>query len=346
MGKTIYITENQLDYIIKNVDLLTEQTGNQYCKVLKDNKKMIFYQCEMQSPYPDNVIVPFDDHGNLKPEVTSFLTELKKYVGEGFNQVFASVQSSSSSPTATKCLQQDSEADYFKDEFKHDFGEGVTKDQWLASQNGACKAKESQVMPNGNTFLAKARQSNMMGILKENLGVNVAAMKVKVGGDDKVSKVVVKLVKKETPKEKIDKLGWEFFTVNRMFDGGSLNFVRYDASMKPSKFGNNSNAFASQMVKDGLIKGCDEYRVDAETMKKVGMDQTGKVHFDLPCDGSGFKPLDASFVLNDMFKGLKKSDGVIKGKRLYDLLQKNEYFKGKVRDKAPVNTTLVQKGGI
>jgi hypothetical protein len=329
MGKTIYITENQLDYIINNVDLLTEQegqqtqTGGQYCKLSSDDKGGKYYLCEMQSPYPDNVIRPVDDHGNLKPEVTSFIT-------------------------ATKCLQQDSKADYFKDEFKHDFGEGVTKDQWLPSQNGACRKNLNQKMPNGNDFLAKARQSNMMEILKKGLGTSVSPSKVTTGADTKVSKVVVKLVKKTVEKER-ESINFEHFHINRLkatpfkvvgkkgVDKGPLNYTYYPTPSNKTTVG--MEMFVRKLVEKGLIEGgCAE-----------GYDEYDRWIANTPC--TNFDIATAATEIDDFFKtkynggaGLDRDtrrpqeENVLKGKKLYEILNTQlNSFKGKVRYEQPLN---------
>ncbi len=157
-------------------------------------------------------------------------------------------------------------------------------------------AKKTQVK-NGNDYLAKVRRDNVGKILMRYLNSDITLGKSETKSR-KYSLIEVKLVKEESifiPKD-----NWALFHVNRQYDGGPLHFVYYEGIDSKTPKTTTPIAFVEQMKKEGLV----DSSVDPN---KVGRE------------------------IESYFKKLTKKDGIIKGDKLYNILNTEiPSLKGKV----------------
>lgn len=149
----------------------------------------------------------------------------------------------------------------------------------------------------GNIYLSKTRRDNIGNILKRNLNTDITLGKSETKSR-KYSLIEVKLAKDGEPI--LPKDNWLLFHINRQYDGGPLHFVYYEGIDSKTPKTTTPIAFAEQMKKEGLV----DNSVDPN---KVGRE------------------------IESYFKKLTKKDGIIKGDKLYNILNTEiPSLKGKV----------------
>tara|TARA_Y100000389_G_C17377868_1_gene472661 strand:+ start:81 stop:920 length:840 start_codon:yes stop_codon:yes gene_type:complete len=227
MVRKILISESQLQYLIEQI----ESNNSQFCKVSGDNAI-----CQIELKFPDNIVLPYTPDGELLPELSEFITEIKTLIGKNFNPIQYYVTAGASSLPATIRLPEG----YDDDVFKHGFGKGIEQ---------KVGAKKTQVK-NGNDYLAKVRRDNVGKILMRYLNSDIALGKSETKSK-KYSLIEVKLVKDVEPTPPKD--NWALFHVNRQYDGGPLLFVYYEGIDSKTAKPLPSIDFVEQMKKEGMV---------------------------------------------------------------------------------------------
>lgn len=227
MARKILINESQLQYLIEQI----EGNNLEYCKVDGDNAI-----CKVEIKFPDNIVLPYTPERRLLPELSEFIEEIKKLIGERFKPTQYYVTAGASDLNATTKLPNG----YEHDVFKHGFGKGI--------QQSVDSSKKE--VKGGNEYLAKARRDNVGKILKRYLNTDVTLGKSETESR-KYSLIEVKLVKELKPVPVKD--NWALFHVNRQYDGGPLHFVYYEGIDSKTPKTTTASAFVEQMKKEGLV---------------------------------------------------------------------------------------------
>jgi hypothetical protein len=241
MGKKIYITENQLDYIIKNVDRLNEQ--------VVETKTPTYNFGDL---FEDNMVTPRRTPEYIA-EGKKMLGDINKALSEGkdIKDIKIKIVSRASTDSATKCLPANINTP------DHYYGKSKEEIQWKHCPTDADKVANvvEDVKPTeGNWFLAKTRGNNLLKILKEDMkkgGLDIPDTNYKVSFNVKgkgnanqfVNATVDGLFTK--PEAEMERLGWWRFSLYNPM-GNNITHTYWDVASGKEK---------TQPMKNGESKG-------------------------------------------------------------------------------------------
>jgi hypothetical protein len=328
MGKKIYITENQLDYIIKNVDRLNEQ--------VVETKTPTYNFGDL---FEDNMVTPRRTPEYIA-EGKKMLGDINKAIIEGkeLKDIKIKIVSRASTDSATKCLPANINTP------DHYYGKSKEEIQWKHCPTDADKVANvvEDVKPTeGNWFLAKTRGNNLLKILKEDMkkgGLDIPDTNYKVSfnvkGEGNVNQFVNATVDglfTEKP-VKQEKLGWWKFSVK------NLGYATPAGSTTPSYWDVAGGRTQSQSMKKG------------ENAPKGGSPQPttyivwlGKMQDEGLLD-KGVSANDTGYKVDQFVKKNLKVKGYLEGDKLYNFLNsEGSPIRGKITKEGKQNTHTLKK---